>query len=148
VEEWGDRLRAEPVVSAAHDLDRAQLEDHMATALVEAGLSLLALGEGGGELALLRDGTDIQRVVFDRHGRQRSRLGWSRAALHREYQILRELVDATLRGSLPPHEEGTVDETMAVLRQLLEQAERISMDGWQKAEHLILSGIKESRGRA
>jgi hypothetical protein len=40
-----------------------------------------------------------------------------------------------------------VDDTMAVLRQLLEQAERISLDGWQKAEHLILSGIKESRGR-
>jgi PAS domain S-box-containing protein len=146
-EEWGARLRADPALSAAHDLDRAQLEDHMATALMEAGLALLALGEGGGELALLRDGTDIQRVVFDRHGRQRSRLGWSRAALHREYQILRELVEATLRTCLPPHEEGTVDDTMAVLRQLLEQAERISLDGWQKAEHLVLSGIKESRGR-
>ena len=146
-EEWGARLRADPAFSTAHDLDRAHLEDHMATALMEAGLALLALGEGGGELAQLRDGTDIQRVVFDRHGRQRSRLGWSRAALHREYQILRELVEATLRRHLPPHEDGTVDDTMAVLRQLLEQAERISLDGWQKAEHLVLSGIKESRGR-
>ncbi len=148
VEEWGNRLCAETTVPAARDLDRAQLEDHVATALVEIGLALLALGEGGGEPALMRDGTDIQRVVFDRHGRQRSRLGWSRAALHREFQLLRDLVEPTLREGLPPHGEGTVDETMTVLRQLLEQAERISLDGWQKAEHLVLSGIKETRRRA
>jgi PAS domain S-box-containing protein len=148
VEAWGDRLRADPLLPAARELDRAQLEDHMSTALVEAGLALLALGEGGGEPALMRDGTDIQRVVFDRHGRQRSRLGWSRAALHREFQILRELVETALREGLPPHDEGTVDDTMAVLRQLLEQAERISLDGWQKSEHLVLSGIKETRRRA
>ena len=145
VEEWGDRLRDDPALAAAHDLDRAQLEDHMSTALVEAGLALLALGEGGGEPALLRDGTDIQRVVFDRHGRQRSRLGWSRAALHREYQILREVVETMLREHIPPHAEGTVDEPMAVLRQFLEQAERISVDGWQRAEHVVLSDIARRR---
>jgi PAS domain S-box-containing protein len=148
VAEWGGRLRADPAVPAARDLDRAQLEDHVSTALVEVGLALLALGEGGGEPALMRDGTDIQRIIFDRHGRQRSRLGWSRSALHREFQLLREMVEPALRRGLAPQEVGTVDETMAVLRQLLEQAERITVDGWQKAEHLVLSGIKETRRRA
>jgi PAS domain S-box-containing protein len=148
VAEWGGRLRADPEIPAARDLDRAQLEDHTSTALVEVGLALLALGEGGGEPALMRDGSDIQRVVFDRHGRQRSRVGWSRAALHREFQLLREMVEPTLRKALPPHEEGTLYDTMAVLHQLLEQAERISVEGWQKAEHLVLSGIKERRKRA
>jgi signal transduction histidine kinase len=145
VEEWGGRLRGDPDVAAARDLDRAQLEDHMATALVEVGLALLALGEGGGEPALLRDGTDIQRVVFDRHGRQRSRLGWSRAALHHEYRLLREVVELSLREHLPPEGEGTVDDPMTVLRQLLDQAERISVDGWQRAEHLVLSDMTRRR---
>jgi PAS domain S-box-containing protein len=106
VAEWGGRLRAEPSSPRPTTWTAPSSRTTWPRRWWRAGLSLLALGEGGGELALLRDGTDIQRVVFDRHGRQRSRLGWSRAALHREYQLLRELVDATLRGSLPPHEEG------------------------------------------
>jgi PAS domain S-box-containing protein len=135
VREWGDRLREDPALPGAGELDRAQLEDHAPTFLVDLGLALLALDEGGGEPALMRDGTDIQRVIAERHGAQRARLGWTEAALHREYQILREVVERTLRENLPAPADATLDEAIAILRRLLEQAERISVRGRRQAEH-------------
>ncbi|MDQ3605647.1 MAG: hypothetical protein M3418_05610, partial [Gemmatimonadota bacterium] len=133
VEDTIDRLRDDRATPGAKQLDRAQLEDHTATFLVDIGLSMVALDEGGGEPALMQDGTEIQRVIAERHGAQRARLGWPEEALPREFEILRGIVESTLRRELPMEAEESVDEAMAVLHRLLEQAERISVRGFRGA---------------
>ena len=82
-------------------VSEAELEDHLATVLVELGRELVSLDEGGGEPALLRDGSDIQRLVAERHGEQRARLGWGADELAREYRVVREEVDRLLAGAPP-----------------------------------------------
>jgi hypothetical protein len=46
---------------------------------------------------LLRDGSEIQRVISGLHGGQRAQLGCTEAALGREYEILPEEVEAGVR---------------------------------------------------
>ncbi|HET6230701.1 MAG TPA: ATP-binding protein [Longimicrobiaceae bacterium] len=130
----GDRLRDDPAIPAGAELDRAQLEDHTSTFLVDIGLSLVTLDEGGGEPELMQDGNDIQKVISERHGAQRSRLGWDDDALRREFGILREEVEALVHretGSRDLDEGGTADVAAAldVALTLLRQAERISLRG-------------------
>jgi hypothetical protein len=77
VADLGARLRQDPLLRNGQETDRVQLENHTATFLVDIGLALVTLDEGGGEPELLRDGTEIQRLIAHRHGAQRARLGWT-----------------------------------------------------------------------
>jgi PAS domain S-box-containing protein len=118
-----DRLRADPQVPGARTLDRAQLEDHISTFLLDIGKSLVALDEGGGEPALMRDGSDIQRLISERHGDQRRRLGWTADAVRREFALLREIVDAYVRREA----SVSVGTSITILHRLLERAEEIAL---------------------
>ncbi|MET0400168.1 MAG: ATP-binding protein [Longimicrobiaceae bacterium] len=135
---------AEPVVRAladrllddgvpAHGVSRAQLEDHTSTFLVDIGLALVALDEGGGEPELMKDGSEIQRLISERHGEQRARLGWSGADLRREFAILREEVERRVRSELREDGRGAgadadVDAALEVFARLLDVAERVSCE--------------------
>jgi PAS domain S-box-containing protein len=125
VRRWADRLARDPVIPDAGGLDRAQLEDHVATTLVELGKELVTLDEGGGEPALLRDGTDIQHLIATRHGEQRARLGWTPVQLRREYDLLREEV-ATLLATVPASADADRRTAHAILQRLLYRAEELS----------------------
>ncbi|MBW3656839.1 MAG: PAS domain S-box protein, partial [Gemmatimonadetes bacterium] len=125
VRRWADRLARDPLIPDAGGLDRAQLEDHVGTTLVELGKELVTLDEGGGEPALLRDGTDIQHLIATRHGEQRARLGWTPAQLRREYDLLREEV-ATLLATVPASAEADRRAAHAILQRLLYRAEELS----------------------
>jgi PAS domain S-box-containing protein len=133
VRDTADRLRQDPSTREAADLDRAQLGDHTATFLVDIGLALVALDEGGGEPALMRDGTQIQRTISHLHGAQRARLGWRADALRREFDILRSVTTEHLRRRLSSVEGATVEDAIAIVRRLLDQAERVSLRGWNRA---------------
>jgi hypothetical protein len=138
-----DRLRADPATPMARDLTDAELEDHIAYFLADLAQALTALGEVGkgdageageaGALALLRDGSAIQRLIAERHGALRRRLGWTEEALAREYEILREEVERVLRRSAPVGAEHALAESRLVIRQLLERAEAISRRGFREA---------------
>jgi PAS domain S-box-containing protein len=117
----------------ASDLDPAQLGDHTATFLVDIGLALVALDEGGGEPALMRDGTQIQRTISHLHGAQRARLGWPADALRREFDILRAVTTEHLRKSVTGEADTALDDAIAIVRRLLDQAERVSLRGWTRA---------------
>jgi PAS domain S-box-containing protein len=131
VSELGARLRDDPLMRYTHDTDRVQLEDHTATFLVDIGLALVTLDEGGGEPELMRDGTEIQRLIADRHGAQRARLGWSEDELLREFQLLREIVAPRVRAEA---RAGTdVAAALGVLDRLLQQAEAVSVRGLHNA---------------
>ena len=129
----GNRLREEPDIPGARELDRAQLEDHTSTFLLDIGLALITLDEGGGEPALMRDGTEIQNIIADRHGAQRVRLGWREEHLHREFEILQEEVRNLVLRDAPTRIDVDLELALGVVERLLDQAERVSIRGMIRA---------------
>jgi hypothetical protein len=127
----GDRLLEDGGIPV-HGISRAQVEDHTSTFLVDIGLALVALDEGGGEPELMKDGSEIQRLISERHGEQRARLGWSDADLRREFALLREEVERTVRAELraggPEGAEADVGAALEVFARLLDVAERVSIE--------------------
>jgi PAS domain S-box-containing protein len=134
-EELGRRLADDPSLPSASRTDRVQLQDHTTTFLVEIGLAMVTLDEGGGEPALMRDGTEIQRVISERHGAQRARLHWSEDELRREFQVLRDVVVPLVRAEVRERADVEVDAEVAlgVLERLLQQAEIVSLRGYRHA---------------
>ena len=133
VEALARRLAEDPALPGAARMDSVQLRDHTTTFLVEIGLAMITLDGTGGEPSLMRDGTEIQRVISERHGAQRARLGWSEDELRREFQILREVIGPLVRAEMRERAEGEVDVDVAleVLDRLLEQAEIVSLRGFR-----------------
>jgi PAS domain S-box-containing protein len=127
VQRLAGQLRKDPLIPGARDLDRAQLEDHISTFLLDIGKSLVTLDEGGGEPALMRDGSDIQSLISERHGDQRRRLGWTAEAVRREFDLLCELVEEHVRREAPARTDEKVDTAVAILRRLLRRAEEIAL---------------------
>ena len=124
LEAYTARLRADPAFPQAAPLRRSELEDHQLPFLSDLAQTLLVIEETGGlESDVLRDGSTIQRVVAELHGRQRQRRGWTDAQLEREYAILAEelehLVQRVIRES-----DGAGDATtvLEVLRRLMARA--------------------------
>jgi signal transduction histidine kinase len=95
VDELVREIRARPdVFHNVHELSNSQLEDHTRTWLADIAQSLLILESSGGDPSeLMRDGTEIQRLISERHGAQRHRIGWNEQALRREFEILQMLID-------------------------------------------------------
>jgi PAS domain S-box-containing protein len=124
---WVARLRADPAIPAAGRRD-AEVEDHVATFVTDAGLALRALGEPGGEQGgLLRDSRAIQAVVAERHGAQRARLGWSEAAVVREFALLREVLDEAVQRLAGEADPAAAERVHGVIAQILAQVERVSL---------------------
>ena len=123
------RLRADATVPFAHDLRFWQLADHVGTYVADLGGMLIALPEANGHpSSLLGDGTDIQRLVAERHGRQRAQLGWTEEALRREWQILAEEVDRAVRRRARDVHETTLAEAVALIRRFIDHAANLSGD--------------------
>lgn len=125
----GERLRSDPETPRAHGMDTLMLEDHQGVFLVDVGQSLVLLAEEG-QPAVLRDGSEIQRVISELHGAQRCRLRWTEEEIRREFRILREEVDAALAGEAAGP-GGT--EALALVHRLLDHAEHVSVRGFRAA---------------
>jgi PAS domain S-box-containing protein len=133
VDELVLRMRGDPLFPGAATLERAQLEDHIATFIVNIGLALVALGDGGSQPAMLDDGATIQGTISRLHGAQRARLGWPASTIGREFALLGEITAEALRRKLPHLPTTTLEESIAVVLRLLDQAERVSTRGWNRA---------------
>lgn len=122
------RLRSEPLMPAAPTLRYSQLVDHTGALLADIASALITLDESlGAPSTLLHDSADVQRFLADRHGLQRSRLGWSTAALVRESEILMGEIERAIRRCMSdPTCAPQVDEALIVIRRLLEQGTEIS----------------------
>jgi hypothetical protein len=130
VRDWMLRLRASVLPRRASELDDVQLEDHAATMLTNIGLAMRTIGASGSDGAdTMRDGNEILRVIAERHGAQRNRLGWNEEEIDAEVVALRGVTEALLHRRMADQSEEvrrSIPEVQALLSQLLEQAARIS----------------------
>ncbi|HEY0997578.1 MAG TPA: hypothetical protein VGD77_16430, partial [Gemmatimonadaceae bacterium] len=114
-------------------LSVAQLEDHLPALLAGIAQSLVILAETPGDPSLsIRDGTEIQRLVADRHGAQRYRIGWAEDMVHREYDLLRRIVAQGVSAAT-----GVTPASLRALNEFFDYAERTSIKGHRLAKEAM-----------
>jgi signal transduction histidine kinase len=128
-----DRLRGDPDIPRAREVTRTELEDHIATYLSDIGQLFAIIDERGTRAApLIVDGTAIQRLIAERHGAQRQRLGWTEEELRHEHATLvaeveRVVLDSSLLTGSPP------SDTLPLLQVILAEAGEVSIRGFREA---------------
>jgi len=136
------RIREHGEMPGAKALKFSQLADHFPSFLADIGGMLVVLEEGGGQPSgLLADGTEIRRMISEKHGAQRARLGWSVDDIRREYAILRHELGRTIRRRARAIPDSAVDDGLAILGRVIEQAEEASLRGFQRARASVRSDV-------
>lgn len=135
---YARRLSGEGGVEAASHLSRSELEDHAASFLAEIFQSLVIVEEArGGASGIMRDGTVLRRVISERHGALRKRVGWTEDDLTREFEIIRATVFTALRRVARRSSDPGVQEqrrsAQSLLGKLLDGAEQTSLRGYRLA---------------
>ena len=107
-------------------LTDVQLQDHFPTWLADLAQSLVILETAAEDPSeLLRDGTEIQRAISERHGSQRQRLGWDAAAIAAEFAVLRAVLEDVI--SRHGSSDQAVRRSVPVLTGFIRQAEQASV---------------------
>jgi hypothetical protein len=128
VETVVDRLASEANLNVTAGLKFSQLADHLAALLADVGGALVVMEEvNGAHSQTLADAVEIQRLISERHGAQRQRLGWSESVLRREFMILREELGRVVRNASEFGEPLPVEDGIAVIGRFLDQAEYIAV---------------------
>ncbi len=122
------RIRSDSNMSMAAGLRFSLLSDHLAALLADIGGALIVMDEARGSAsATLADAVEIQRLISERHGAQRHRLGWTESALRREFRIVREEIELAIRGASEFGDPLPVEDGVAVIGRFLDQAEYIAV---------------------
>jgi signal transduction histidine kinase len=133
--EFVTRVRSENLGATSHSMRFSELADHVGTYIADVATFLVALDESHGRPSpLLADGTEIQRLVAERHGVQRARIGWTRDDLSREWAILREETERIIKQRVRVATEDTLSEALRVVRRVVEQGEELSCRALTRAE--------------
>lgn len=128
-----DRVRRDPAMRMAAGLRTSQVTDHLSTMLADIAGALVVVEEvEGAPSPLLADAMEIQRLVAERHGAQRARLGWTEAALRREFMIIREEVEEVVRRAVPTGGPLKMENALAAVNRFLDQAEYIGVRTLEK----------------
>jgi hypothetical protein len=128
VDAFVTHLRAERIIPSADSLRFSQLAGHVGTYVADIAAVLIAIEETRGQpSSLVADGSEIQRLVAERHGIHRAHLGWSRDTLSREWRILRTEIERAIRQHAQGLPESAVAEALALIERLLAQAEETSL---------------------
>jgi PAS domain S-box-containing protein len=129
VAEVAERMRADPLIPAAREAAQVDLEVHMTAFLAELGQELTILDAPTGDRAqLLADGFAVQRLLVEKHGRLRARLGWDAAALRQEFVLLQEEVERAVRTHARSHPDTPLDDLLSLVRALVDEAGRIALE--------------------
>ena len=122
------RVRCDPVLRIAAGLRTSQVTDHLATLLADIAGALIIVEEVAGRPSpLLADAMEIQRLVAERHGAQRARLGWTEASMRREFMIIREELERVVRASVPPNGPLGMTDAVGTVSRFVDQAEYIGV---------------------
>ena len=132
------RLQNDPQVGGVvARMDRHVVEDHFPSFIADIAQSLVVVEGAGGESApMMRDSSDIQRLIADRHGAYRQRVGWTDQELEREYDLLLETVDEVVRTALPATAEfppDSIDTGLTLVRRFVEGAREQALVGYRRA---------------
>jgi hypothetical protein len=128
------RMRADPLIPRAETISIRVLEDHFHTYLMDVGRSLEMLETPMREAReFLRDGSEIQRLISERHGVQRYRLGWSEEALRREFDIIRQVVLEHVREVAASTPAASDAEVLGVIGVMIDLGERVSVRSYRLA---------------
>lgn len=140
IESYVARLRAELELPNATSFSFAQLSDHATTLIADLAGALIVLEETRGQPSpIMADGADIQRLIADRHGAQRARLGWTVETLRKDHEILREEVSKALRRHIGVRED-VLGDALAVLGRMLSQANRTSRRSLERTREAMFGG--------
>jgi PAS domain S-box-containing protein len=131
VEAFIQRLREDDATfPLARPLRQSLLEDHYPALISDIAQQMTIVGEGSGDAPmLLGDGTRIEQIIADLHGRQRVALGWTEEQVAREYVILEDETDALLRTDATADEETA----LAVVRTMIRAAATTSVRSARQA---------------
>jgi signal transduction histidine kinase len=136
IDAFAARLCADPRVPRAAGIPEADLIDHTASLVADISQCLLELGRQEGDLeGLMRDGSEIQRLVADLHGAQRARLGWTEEALRREFAVLGAELDAAVRRRAGPAADA--EGAVRLVARFLEHAIEVSV---QRLRRTVAAG--------
>ncbi len=128
VESIVDRMRTDPNLTMAAGLKFSQLADHLASLLADLAGALVLIEEAKGTSSgTLADAVEIQRLISERHGAQRQRLGWSESALRREFMIVREELERVIRKASEFGDPLPIEDGLAVLGRFLDQSEYVAV---------------------
>jgi signal transduction histidine kinase len=127
------RMRKESMGPGAETLRFSQIADHMPSLIADIAETLVVIEESRGEpSSIIADGTVIRRMIAERHGVQRARLGWSVDALRHEHALLRAEVEGAIHRRFLGEREGRVAEAIRVVDQLLIDAEACAARALQR----------------
>lgn len=125
------RLIDDPMIPGAVAGDEVEIADHLSAFLAAVGPTLSSVRSGGRHPDLLKDGSEIQRMIAFRHGRQRRRLGWEAAALQREYTHLHELLDGALHQGAPPSADAGRQDGLHILHSIVQESAAAALAGFE-----------------
>jgi signal transduction histidine kinase len=136
------RLRADRSLPNVERLSDAQLRDHLSTLVNEIAHVLRVTGETEARAPeMLRDGSEILRLVSELHGGQRERLDWDEEHVAREVELLHEEIEARLRhaASLESTDVNALEQAMLLVQRLLERSRQASSRGFRVARRIRTS---------
>ena len=123
-----EKIRNDPNLNTVAGLKFSQVADHFAALFAGVAGALIVIEELKGQPSpLLADTTEIQRLVSERHGLQRHRLGWTESALRREFRIVREELERVVREASEAGEPLPVEDGVAVIGRFLDQSESVAV---------------------
>ena len=137
------RLRSEAEFPHVRDVDEEFVRDHLAAFLADMAQSLAVLDAVHRDpVDLLRDGSEIRRVILVRHGAQRYRLGWPERAVQREFDVLHEVLGDALAGHPVTPVADPMSPARRQLLRFLEQAQQVSLGGFRQAVATVSDGAR------
>ena len=132
LERWADAMRGDQKIPMAAGVDDVDLENHISAIVADFAHSLIGLEHTHDDItALLREGTEIQRVISDMHGAQRYRLGWTETALEQEFKLLSSEVHSTVK-TLATRDVDLAG-TLRVLDRMIDYAHQNSLAGLRRS---------------
>lgn len=138
VRDYARKLKSRKGIARSRGLNKSELEDHAAAFLADIVQALVAVEDAqGGPSGVMRDGSILRRIISERHGAQRLRLGWTEDELRFEFEILKKSVDEAAKKVDADEQDrqakNALQAARTLLARLLDTAEEISLRGYRLA---------------